>query len=427
MHLKLLLVIITLAQTIYELVILYIKYQQYKKPIPNVVSHIYSKQRYEQFKKYRTDYLPITLISKLSVAILTILMVSTDFYTLFNNQNPYLTLIFTFITIESIKLIVQTPLDYYATFTIEEKYGLNKQTKKGFFKDLLIETITSFLITSILFSALVFICTHLSQWTNNFSFTFVQSLMITIAIFAVLFVLFILLSLISLVALRLQYKFTPLQDGSLKTEILNYISESKKKIYAINVYNESSKSTSKNAFLLKLLWYKEFGIADNFLDENSHDELCAVLLHEIGHLKHKKNIYNYLNYLFIILTCVAIAVLINNAQWIISINQFINDSFHLSYTNYYLSFSIFSLIVSPIGFMYSIFHNIVSCKEEHEADANAVNHGYGQALIDTFTKLSSDELVDINPAPLIETLYYDHPSMPKRIGYIRQLMSNSNH
>lgn len=95
-----------------------------------------------------------------------------------------------------------------------------------------------------------------------------------------------------------------------------------------------------------------FGIADNFLDENSHDELLAVLLHEIGHLKHKKNIFNYLNYLFSLFFFIVLVYLIPNAHSIIQLNHFINESFGLKYTNYILSFTIFSYVLSSFNFSF---------------------------------------------------------------------------
>ncbi len=220
--------------------------------------------------------------------------------------------------------------------------------------------------------------------------------------------------------MRLQYTFSEMEDCELREQIESFAQESKKKIRHIKIYNESKKSNSKNAFLLKFLGYREFGIADNFLDENSQDELLAVLLHEIGHLKHKKNLFNYLNYLFCFFFFLFFVYLIPNAKNIVHLNHLINTSFGLQYTNYYLSFTIFSYAYLPFSFLFKIYKNFVSCKEEKEADYNAVDHGYGQALIDTFTKVSSDELIDVNPHPLIEFLNYDHPSMYKRITYIQK-------
>ena len=95
------------------------------------------------------------------------------------------------------------------------------------------------------------------------------------------------MSFLSLLVMRKKYTFTEMEDGELRSQIEAYASEAKKKVRHIKIYDESKKSNDKNAFLLKFLWIREFGIADNFINENSEDELLAVLLHEIGHLKHK--------------------------------------------------------------------------------------------------------------------------------------------
>ena len=71
-----------------------------------------------------------------------------------------------------------------------------------------------------------------------------------------------------------------------------------------------------------------------------------------------------------------------------------------------------------------MFKNYISRKEEKEADYNSVDHGYGQALIKTFTKISQDELIDVNPHSWIEFLEYDHPGMATRISYIQARMES---
>ena len=58
---------------------------------------------------------------------------------------------------------------------------------------------------------------------------------------------------LSYLVLNIQYKFTDLEDGELKDKINYLMRDSKKKVKHIKVYNESKKSTGKNAFLLKML------------------------------------------------------------------------------------------------------------------------------------------------------------------------------
>jgi STE24 endopeptidase len=79
-------------------------------------------------------------------------------------------------------------------------------------------------------------------------------------------------------------------------------------------------------------------------------------------------------------------------------------------------------IFEPISMLISVYFNAISRREEKEADMNAVKEGYGRELINTFKKISDDELVDLNPPQVVEILKYDHPSMVHRIEYIEKAM-----
>ncbi|MBQ3637557.1 MAG: M48 family metalloprotease, partial [Clostridia bacterium] len=57
---------------------------------------------------------------------------------------------------------------------------------------------------------------------------------------------------------------------------------------------------------------------------------------------------------------------------------------------------------------------------EYRADGEAVESGYGEALVSALKKLSRDNFSDLNPHPLIVRLEYDHPTTADRIGAIRR-------
>ena len=424
MNLKIILFLILLTVFSFDMYTLVLIWQQRKKPLPKRVEHIYSKERYQEFIAYKKDGRKIYILNRLFTLAFDTFVIFSPFFTYFDDPNPYVSFFKTFIAITLISNTLSLPLDYYSTFYIREKYGLNKQSKKDFFKDFFIGLILNSIIMVLLASFIIFVGEHLSVWTNNFNITYAQSTLLVAVITLALFGVGIIISLISLLSLRLQYHFTELEDGPLRSKIEAFLKESKKKVAHIKVYDESKKSTSKNAFLLRLLGYREFGIADNFLDENSEDELLAVLLHEIGHLKHKKDILDYTKYLIIALELIVLIFLLANANIAIAIIEYIQSSFNLNYINYYLIMAVISNFKRPLSTLYDIFDNYRSCTQEKEADFNAVNHGYGQALIDTFTKLSSDELIDINPHPLIVLLKHDHPSMVQRITYIDEQMEH---
>ena len=420
MKLKIIIFIFLLIRFCWNQYLVYLTNKQRQLPLPDIVSNIYSKERYQSYINYKKEYRKITLgINILSLVIESIFILS-DFYTLFDNANPYISAALVILVTQVINNLITVPLDYYATFSIEERYGKNKKTKKEWLKDYVLNLLLEIVLNVVLFGFTIFVCSNMQKWTNNFSISYLQSFIICTLIALILFIIMTLLSFLSLVVLRLQYKFIEMEDNNLRKQIEQYSKEAKKKVRHIKIYNESKKSTSKNAFLLKILWYREFGIADNFLNENDQDELLAVLLHEIGHLKHKKNIYNYINYLSLAILFILLVYLLPNGQLIININKYINNSFNLHYTNYVLSLTVIAYALTPLVYVKQVYSNYVSCLEEKEADFNAVDHGYGKALINTFTKLSSDELIDVNPHPLVELLTYNHPGMYKRISYIKQ-------
>ena len=99
--------------------------------------------------------------------------------------------------------------------------------------------------------------------------------------------------------------------------------------------------------------------------------------------------------------------------------EWINRSFNITVPNNYILFSMMLGIGRPVLSLFGIFGNYRQRKEEYEADQEAVKNGYGEELIATFKRMSSDELIDINPHPLMVILYHDHPTIYQRIVAIR--------
>ena len=423
MSARLLLVILMAAGIIYGLIIMYIAAQQRKKPLPPEVADVYDAERYRQYLSYVADHRKSRLVvSGVTFVTSTILYYSNMYSALegWLKGNPYLILIATQTVFAFIDTVVDIIDDYHCTFVIKEKYGLNRQDRKGFFRDKALETLLNLVMVYSLSLIVVFIGEHMAQWTGGFSVSLGRALLIAFIIAAVIVLFVFGASLLSIWVMKKKYTFTPLPEGELRDKVMKLQEGSKKKVKIINVYDESKKSTSKNAFLLKLLWHREFGIADNFINENAEEELLAVLSHEIGHLKHRKNWLNYLSYAFMAALFALFAWAVHRPGAILSMNGWIRDSFGISTNNYFLLMGVYLAIFTPVSRAIRIFANYRSRSEEYEADREAVRNGYGEALIATFKRLSSDELVNVNPHPLIEFLNYDHPGMYQRIRAIRE-------
>lgn len=416
--------VISLISLIYDYVLSKIADKQRKRPLPDEVSDIYDKERYQKYLDYVADNKKLANRYKIiDVILLIILVVSPVFAWIEDvcNENTYGIFFVTLLVFWVISTVIGVFQSYESTFKIEEKYGLNKKDKKEFYKDEVLNNGLEFFLLAGMGAIFTYVGEHMAGWTNDFSVGYSKVLYICIGIAIVVIVFIVLAQGISYLLLHKQYTFTPLEEGELKDKINKLQESSKKKVKNIFVYDESKKSTRKNAFLLKLYFvYREFGIADNFINENAEGELLAVLSHEIGHLKHKKNILNFLSYGLWVLEAFAVIYLMANPTVCLAINKWVRDSFDINANNYYMLMTVYLGVIKPLLFCTQIFGNYRIRSEEYEADREAVKNGYGKDLVKTFKALSSDELVNVNPHPVIEFLEYDHPGMYQRIKAINE-------
>ena len=424
-------VIIIAIKWAYDLVLGLLAEKKRKEPLPSEVSDVYDPERYQKYLSYVKDNKRAGLVFGIIELAVECLILFSGIFPLIEkltDYNVYTTLLLTLLLFWITESVTEFLDDYYSTFKIEQKYGLNKKTLKEFFKDYFIGRFSTLIFSCGLSFIIAFIGEHMSVWTDGFSVGWLKAFLISAGIAAAIGLFIVLGQFFSYRMFRLQYKFTRLPDGELRGKILELQKDSKKKIKEIYVYDESKKSTTKNAFLLKMLWHREFGIADNFINENSERELLAVLSHETGHLKHKKTFLDVLGYFFIALLFALVVIFIANPALPLAAVKWVRDSFGLSKNNYYLIITAVSYAVTPIMFFISVYSNSNSRINEYEADAEAVKNGYGEDLIKTFKNLSSDELINVNPHPVIEFLEYNHPGMYNRIkAILNGITKQDNH
>lgn len=389
-----------------------------KNPLPKEVSDIYDDERYRKFLAYKNETAGLHIISIAVNTVMDLILLFSGFYLLMERTagpGVWMISVLTFIKVTCLSAFLSLPMDYYAAFAIDEKYGLNKRTKKEFWKDEFLNLLMELAVMLGCCVFLVFVGTNISAWTNDFMISYQRSFFICILISGAFLTMVFLISLFSLFMMRRQYSFHDLESGALRDRIEVMIKDTGRKVKRITVYSESKKSVRKNAFVLKLLWYREISIADNFLDGNSEEELLAVIAHECGHLRHRKNFFNFLGYAMIGIIFLFLVWLLPNAVLLKWVPEWTRASFHLVYDNYYLIMLAITAGAAAVMLPISLFRNWLSRTEEYEADRNAVSYGYGEAMIRMFKRLSADELADANPSPAIEFLEYDHPGMYRRI------------
>ena len=81
----------------------------------------------------------------------------------------------------------------------------------------------------------------------------------------------------------------------------------------------------------------------------------------------------------------------------------------------HLNLLAFGILYSPISTILGIIGNVISRKNEYEADAYAKETYDATPLITGLKKMSSDHLSNLTPHPAFVFVHYSHPPLKERV------------
>ncbi len=400
--LKILIVALFVLNALYEFFMLHLSISDKDRPLPENVKDVYNEERYKLYKAYKKESGKVELISFIVSFVINLAFLVFNVYAtlfnLFDGLNIYLQYFLLIVVFDAFTTIVKMPFSYYGTFTVEEKFGMNKTTKKTFFLDKL----KGFILGIILSTAIIFIMIFF------FSRFGVQAIIWTAAVIVVLS---LLLSTLVLPLLKLFNKFTPLANGELKDKLLALCDKYNVKVKRIVIKDASRRTTKANAFCTGMK-KKTISIDDNLLNNFTTDEIVAVFAHEFAHAKYK-HVIKTLPFSLIrsLLTIVLFGL-------ILEVSQFFTP-FGFTQANYFFAMILLDALIWPFSNLADMALNYISRKHEYEADAFAAKEGYGEALISALKRLVNESLSEINPHPWIVKTSYSHPTLSQRITAVR--------
>ena len=402
--LKLIVILLYLSKEAFDAFIKYLDSQYINKELPENVRDVYNEEEYKNWVSYEKECGRIDMISSIIDIILTLTLLITNAYAWIfdrlSGMNVYLQYAVFILIFSVIRLIIDTPFDYYDTFVIEEKYGLNKSTKKTFWLDL----IKGFLIGTPISYGLMMLIMVLFEVFGNMAIIWgtVASLIIVL-----------LIMLIIVPVMRIFNKFDPLQDGELKDQLLALCDKYGIRVRKIVVRDASRRTTTSNAFCTGIGDRKTISLDDNLVNEYSPEEITAVFAHEFAHAKYHHSVKSLPFSVFnIVIVFTALAIVLNIPG--------LYTAFGFEGINYYLAQMLTSVIIWPLSTMLSAIGNYLSRRHEYEADAFAAVEGYGEELISALKRLNKESLSDINPHPATVLLNYSHPTLSQRIEAIER-------
>lgn len=377
--------------------------------IPKEFEGYYDKEKYEKAQNYlkvRTKFSIISSSFFVLAQILFIVFGGFNFVDKFARSFGFgeiaTGLIFAGILLFAVELL-KIPFSAYNTFVIEEKFGFNKMSVKTFISDLLKNWLVSGVIGAVIFTVIIWFFTHFGApaWIYAFAAVVVFELLLTFVYPVVIMPLF--------------NKFTPLEEGELKTSVEEYAKKEGFKMKGLFTMDNSKRSSKSNAFFAGFGRFRRIVLFDTLIQKHTVDELTSILAHEMGHFKlgHiiKQMIFGFITtgIMFFLLS------LFIKSQWLFK--AFLMDS-----TSVYAGIIFFGFLYSPISLIIGIISSWFSRKHEFEADKYAVvTYKKPEAMIDALKKLSVDNLSNLYPGKFKVFLEYSHPPTLERIEAIRKV------
>ncbi|MEN6448264.1 MAG: M48 family metallopeptidase [Syntrophaceae bacterium] len=292
---------------------------------------------------------------------------------------------------------VEIPFDLYRTFVIEKRFAFSTTTFGLWLADLAKSLVLSGIILGTLlaiFLALIYRVPGLwwlLAWACFAAFQLVLTLAYPVAI-APLF-----------------NKFTPIEEGELKTRIRSLMDRAGLGFGGLFRMDASLRSTHSNAYFTGIGKTKRIVLFDTLMDTHTTDEITAVLAHELGHLKKghvKKQLLLSMGLSLVGLYLAALFI-----AWPLPYETF-GFTGVVSYAGLFL----LALASKPFAFFLTPFGSMLSRRFERQADAYAYGlTGAAAPLAQALKRIAKDNLANLHPHPLYAWFYYSHPPLVERI------------
>jgi len=293
--------------------------------------------------------------------------------------------------------LIDIPFDYYKTFTVDEKFGFNKMTRRMFYSDLVKHTIVGVLLGApILFAALWLMQGAGSYWWLYLWVVWSVFNLLMLAVYPTFIAPFF-------------NKFTPLADVALKQRIEALLTKCGFKSQGLFVMDGSARSSHGNAYFTGFGASKRVVFFDTLLERLNADEIESVLAHELGHFRHHHVIKRIALMFFISFIGLALLGWLMNQDWFYA-------GLGIEQASNYMALLLF-LLVSPVFlFLLRPLMASYSRKNEFEADDYAAKHASARSLVEALVKLYRDNASTLTPDPLHSAFYDSHPPASIRIS-----------
>ncbi len=389
-----------------ERVLEFLNISRMKSEIPADLMGFYDQEKYQLSQAYQKEKARFGLLGSVISFVGMLAMLAfggfghLDAWLRGYTENPYYLAIAFFGVLGLASDLIGTPMSLYNTFFIEEKYGFNKTTAKIWIFDKIKGLLLAGIIGGLVICALIWLVNTIGP---NFWIWFwlgISALTLGIQY------------LYTSVLLPIFNKLVPLEDGDLRQDIEAYSQKVDFPLDNIMIMDGSKRSTKANAFFAGFGKRKRIVLFDTLVEQMSNSEIMAVLAHEVGHYKKKHIVQGtILSILNIGLTLFLLSRLI--------LEPSLSEALGATKPGLHLALIAFAMLYSPFSQITGLGMNLLSRKNEYEADHYAKTTNDSEALASSLIKLHTETLSNLDPHPAYVFMHFSHPTLVQRLNALR--------
>jgi len=299
--------------------------------------------------------------------------------------------------------VIELPFGLYRTFGIESRFGFNKMTLGMFFGDLAKHAVVGALFGLPLLVAVLWLMAGMGEyWWLYVWGVWVVFNTLVLAIYPTFIA-------------PLFNKFSPMQEGEMKSRIEQLIARCGFTSKGLFVMDGSKRSSHGNAYFTGFGKSKRIVFFDTLLNRLEIPEIEAVLAHELGHFR-MRHVVKRMAWTFAVsLGFLFVLGLLKDQAWFY-------EGLHVAFpATDAMALALFFMVVPVFTFLLQPLMAMYSRKHEFEADEYAAKFAPAGDLVHALVKLYKDNASTLTPDPLHSAFYDSHPPAAIRIARLEQM------
>ncbi len=294
-------------------------------------------------------------------------------------------------------MLLDIPFSLYRNFKIENRYGFNTMTMRLWLTDFF----KSIAISSVLGSVVVLSALSIIQDSPAWWWLWVWMFFLAFGIFIMYISPFVIEPLF--------FKFEPVKAEGLEEKVRVLMESAGLKVGRVFQVDASRRSRHSNAYFTGIGKVKRIVLFDTLIDQMTHEEILAVLAHEVGHWK-KRHVLKRIVQTEAAAFC-GLFLAYHLLRW-----DGLPGMIGLADASFFARVVILGFLGSLAMFPLTPLLSYLSRRDELEADRFASElTGRPDAMASALVKLSRENLANLHPHPLYAKFHYSHPPVVERI------------